>query len=111
MLDGDAVGLEERLRSLDESCRERRVEPRRDDDRVAVFVPTWNIETWLAYLAGEERIDETRRNYPRLERPSDCQRHVDALVGMCRAGALKKPAPPALQAARREYRERLARQP
>lgn len=110
MLDGDAVGLEERLRSLDESCRERRVEPRRDDDRVAVFVPTWNIETWFVYLDGQA-VDEAESDYPKLERPRDCQRHVDTLVGMCRAGALKKPAPSALQAARREYRERLARQP
>ena len=110
MLDGDAVGLEERLRSLDESCRERRVEPKRDDDRVAVFVPTWNIETWFVYLDGQA-VDEAESDYPKLERPRDCQRHVDTLVGMCRAGALKKPAPSALQAARREYRERLARQP
>ena len=110
MLDGDAVGLGERLRLLDESCRERRVEPRRDDDRVAVFVPTWNIETWFAYLDGQA-VDEAESDYPKLERPRDCQRHVDTLVEMCRAGALREPAPPALQAARREYRKRLARQP
>ena len=109
MLDGDAVGLERRLHSLDESCRECGVKPRRDDDRVAVFVPTWNIETWLAYLSGQA-VDEAESDYPKLERPRDCQRHVDTLVEMCRAGALREPAPSALQAARREYRERLARQ-
>ncbi len=111
MLDGDAVGLEGRLRSLDESCRGCNVEPRRDDDRVAVFVPTWRIETWFAYLDGEERISETRRDYPGLDRPSDCRRHVDTLIQMCHAGAPREPAPPALRAACEEYRGRLSRQP
>lgn len=106
MLDGDAVGLTGRLRSLDESCRSSGVDPRRDDDRVAVFVPTWSIETWFAWLDGEP-VDETRRGYPRLDRPRDCRRHVDELARMCDAGALREPAPPTLPAACAEYYERL----
>lgn len=110
MLDGDNAGLTERLHSLDESCQARDVAPRRDDDRVAVFVPTWSIETWFTWLDGE-RVDETERGYPKLRRQRDCQRHVDELVRMCDEGALREPAPPALRAACEEYHERLSRQP
>ena len=71
MLDGDAGGVDARLTALDEACRQASVAPRgKADHVVAVFVPTWSIETWLAYLNGET-VDETRKNYPRLERPRD----------------------------------------
>ena len=102
MLDGDAAGLTGRLRSLDESCRSSGVDPRRDDDRVAVFVPTWSIETWFAWLDGEP-VDE-KKTYPKLDRPKDCPQHVDELVRRCNAGALGSAAPPALQAASKEYK-------
>ena len=102
MLDGDAAGLTGRLRSLDESCQARGVAPRRANDRVAVFVPTRNIETWFAWLDGEP-VDE-KKTYPKLDRPKDCRRHVDKLVRMCDADALREPAPPALRAASKEYK-------
>ena len=71
-----------------------------------VFIPTWNIETWFAYLDGAT-VDEARSDYPRLTRERECQRHVDALTGMCRAGALRQPSPPSLGRACDEYRTRL----
>ena len=102
MLDGDNAGLKKRLRSLNDSCRSSGVDPRRNDDRVAVFVPTRNIETWLAWLDGKP-VDE-KKTYPKLARPKDCQRHVDELVRMCDEGALGSSAPSALQDASKEYK-------
>src|SRR3546814_998919 len=57
-------GPDARLSELAHACRSVAVEPLGPDDRVVVLVPTWNIETWLAYLDGET-VDETKRDYPR----------------------------------------------
>ena len=100
--DGDAVGVDGRLRRLDEACKRRGVAARSSSDNVAVFIPTWNIETWLAYLDGET-VDESRKDYSRLARPGDCRRHVVVLAEMCRRGTLRPPAPQSLRAACEEY--------
>ena len=106
MTDGDAVGPAGRMQKLDAECDSQGCDRRQPDERVPVFIPTWNIETWLAYLDGVE-VDETCGEYPYLKRERDCQRHVAALVEMCRTGQLREPAPQSLQAACREYQERL----
>ncbi len=103
MIDGDNHGPDARLRGLQIACQQVSVEPRKNDDQVAVFVPTWCIETWFAYLDGIT-VDETTPNYPRLERPKECQRHVDFLKQMCLEGRLRNPSPPSLDAACQEYR-------
>jgi hypothetical protein len=106
MVDGDNHGVAARLAQLDVACRSQQIDPRRPEDRVAVFVPTWRIETWLAYLDGQE-VDETKRDYPRLARARNCQKHVNALAEMCDAGQLRAPAPPSLEAACEELASRL----
>ncbi len=106
VIDGDRFGVDGRLRQLERACRSSGIEDRRSNERVAVFVPTWRIETWLAYLDGEE-VDEARRTYPELPRPRECRRHVAGLDKMCRHGRLRPPAPPSLVAACDEYSNRL----
>jgi len=110
LIDGDRHGVASRLHQLDQACRDAGVAERADEERVAVIIPTWNIETWLAYLDGEQ-VSEDRSDYPRLSRERDCQRHVETLVRMCRAGQLREPAPPSLETACVEYRKRLAAGP
>ncbi len=102
MMDGDQKGVEGRLNELDNACRERDIPPRSSDERVLVFVPTWRIETWLAYLEGEA-VDETKRDYPRLRRKRDCRQHAETLVSMCQNNMLRQPAPSSLVAACEEY--------
>ena len=102
MVDGDQAGVDDRLADLDAACREQGIPIRQPAEDVFVFVPTWRIESWFAYLDGDA-IDEERRDYPRLRRESDCQRHVDTLTRMCREGRLREPAPPSLSAACAEY--------
>ena len=96
MVDGDAQGAAGRMASLAASCEERRITPPNDADQLLVCVPTWNIETWLAYLGGET-VDETRSGYPRLDRPRDCGPLVKELAKMCRDRSLRAPYPPSLQ--------------
>ncbi len=101
MIDGDNDSIEERLKQMDEACNQRDVLRRKPGDKVAVFVPRRNIETWLAYLGGEH-VNETD-TYPRLERERECQKHVDVLAQMCTEKKLRIPAPSSLEAACREY--------
>ena len=105
MIDGDKLGVESRIRQLDDECRDQNVGIRTNDDMVAIFVPTWEIETWLAYLGGSEVV-ESCGSYPRLRRAGDCGTHARELAGMCRGQGLRPPAPPSLTQACREY-ERL----
>lgn len=106
LTDGDAGGIDGRLRRLDEACKQKGVAARSPADSVALFIPTWRIETWLAYLDGET-VDERRKDYPRLARPGDCRRHVGVLVEMCRRRTLRPPAPDSLRAACNEFDARL----
>lgn len=100
VVDGDAGGPDGRLRQLNGACEAAGVATRRAHDRVAVLVPTRNIETWFHYLDGND-VDETVE-YPRLPRQRDCQRHVEELVRSCHR--LREPVPPSLQAAYGEFR-------
>ena len=109
VIDGDKKTVEERLRQLDEEC-DRKGTPRRTDaDRVAVFVPMRNIETWLYFLNGEvdgfEKIDESKR-YAKLSRERECKPMVKKLREMCRRGNLPDEAPLSLRAACEEYNKR-----
>ena len=106
IVDGDNQGVKGRHDELDVACRAERGAPRRPGEQVAVFVPTWRIESWFAYLDGET-VDETKRDYPRLGRERDCQRHVDVLAKLCRNGKLREPAPASLVAACDEFNSRI----
>ena len=105
MVDGDSGGIEQRTQQFDQACRDQRMEPRKDGERILILVPTWNIETWLSWLDGQE-VDETRKDYPKLPKPSDCQSGVNELVTMCRSGKLRQPAPSSLVAACAEFNRR-----
>ena len=106
MVDGDRNGTRKRIQQLDHECKSQSVGVRSREEKVAIFVPTWCIETWFAYLDGRD-VDEGEKKYPRLKRPRDCSRHVKKLAKMCRSTELRRPAPESLEAACREYNQRL----
>ena len=49
IVDGDRVGLADRLRLL---CGDP--DRREDTDRIAIWVPTWSIETWILWLSRRQ---------------------------------------------------------
>lgn len=98
MVDGDERGVAARQNELAGECRKQGLSVRFPEEGVLVVVPTWRIETWLAYLDGQT-VDESRRDYPRLPRKRDCAPHVETLVAMCRRNELRQPAPDSLEAA------------
>jgi hypothetical protein len=106
VIDGDTRGVDARIAQLNQACAEKQIDPRNSDDRVAIIVPTRNIETWLAYLRGEV-VNEVKADYPKLTRERECNAQVALLYEMCQRGALRQPSPPSLDAACEEYRTRM----
>ena len=106
LIDGDRLGVGGRLRELDDACARAGVPARTPQDLVAIFVPTWNIETWLEYLEGRD-VDEGLKDYPKLTRARQCNAQVARLAEMCARRSLRPPAPDSLRAACSEYDARL----
>lgn len=108
MIDGDDRGPAERRAELEAACRKEKVPLVRSTERVLIVVPTWNIETWIAYLDPKncDDVDETVNDYPRFSQPRDCQPHVKELADMCRNK--QAPALPSLLSACNEYNNWMA---
>jgi hypothetical protein len=99
LIDADLKTVTDRLRQLDDALEEENLEKRQEKERIAIFVPKRNIETWIHYLQGEE-VDE-KTAYPKFAREGDCQPVVEALADRCDSG-LEETAPPSLRMACRE---------
>jgi len=63
MIDADEDSLDDRMRSLnialDETAGNLNKDPRRPNEKVAIFVPARNIETWFYYIMEGQECDET----------------------------------------------------
>jgi hypothetical protein len=59
VVDGDTVGVSERKKQLDEAAKNGGVKTRTRSDRVAICVPTRNIETWVYALCRDGDVTET----------------------------------------------------
>lgn len=59
-IDGDNKGVRARKDELAEELRSSGVPPRQDTESIAIFVPTWSIETWLAFLIGAPGVTESQ---------------------------------------------------
>lgn len=58
VMDGDNADPLRRKAELDICLQDQGMDPRQADERIAIPVPTWSIETWLLALLGES-VDET----------------------------------------------------
>ena len=59
-IDGDHQGIRARKLELAQELITADVGARAGDEPMAIFVPTWSIETWLASLSGGTPHDEDR---------------------------------------------------
>lgn len=59
-IDGDNQGVRARKQELADELSHSEMLPRQDDEAIAIFVPTWSIETWLAFLVGAPGVTETQ---------------------------------------------------
>jgi len=102
VLDADKEEVTERQRQLAHQLQSVNMEPRRADEGIVHLIPRRNIETWIAYLRGEQVNEED--NYPRLTgRERDCQPAVDRLMELYRSNQqLPADCPPSLVTALEE---------
>jgi len=101
-LDADSAGVARRHSQLDQACDAQNVDRRTPDDRVGVFVPARNIETWLRYLEGQQVTEQRDYSPPGPHRPIACREHIRRLDQWCATGNLPANAPAQLSLACQE---------
>jgi hypothetical protein len=52
--DADERTVQQRAQRLADTLRDAGCDARADPERIAVWIPKWNIETWLLFLKGED---------------------------------------------------------
>ena len=103
VIDADTLEAQERFKQLDSELASISQPVRQSDERIAIFIPKRNIETWIHYLQGTAVNEDDR--YRHLERESDCKEQVEALASKCRNRVLlPDKAPSSLKAACDELR-------
>lgn len=100
LIDADKYTIAERLNQLDLELEADSQAKRQLDEKIAVFVPRRNIETWIHYLQGEIVDEETA--YSKLPQESDCKPSIENLVNYCQRG-LDENAPESLHLACSEW--------
>ncbi|MDY7014884.1 MAG: hypothetical protein SVX43_15025 [Cyanobacteriota bacterium] len=100
LIDADKCTVDYRMQQLDEVLTEDSQNKSQEDERIAIFVPKRNIETWICYLRGGSVDEETA--YPKLDRESDCEPCIQTLLQQC-SGGLNSDAPSSLQTACEEW--------
>lgn len=84
-IDADTLSVQERLAQLNSALEQEGLEKIQPDEKIAIFIPKRNIETWIRY-ANDRSADETV-SYPKLLKPRTCQAEVELYVNsICKAG-------------------------
>lgn len=97
IVDADTYTVEQRLKQLDAALAASGQERRKAHERIAIFVPKQNIETWIYY--GLDRTVNAGDTYPKLARQRACKPSVERFLNdLCPAG-LPNDAPPSLHTA------------
>lgn len=110
VIDGDKLGIERRRRQLLQRLQDAGLPPIASSDPVAIMVPTWHIETWIAWLCGHRPIDEQTRYKAVDEVGRDVGRRIEtgeysvrrAIAAWLPPAVNEAAYVPALTAARRE---------
>ena len=92
IVDGDNEGVDARLALF----------ARDEDERVAILVPTWSIETWVAWLAGNQVVES--RSYKSEIGPKYSSLLDSAISAWSTPRATEDASVPSLTAARRELK-------
>jgi hypothetical protein len=98
LIDADTETVKATLKELDNALIENSQELRKPDEKIVIFVPKRNIETWIHYLQGQT-IDEETEYSKFSKNEAVCKPGVEQLANQCSQGSLDENAPPSLQAA------------
>lgn len=94
--DADTISVQDRRDMLVRQCARTGIDPPCDDEKILLVIPKRNIETWLAYLRGED-INENDKYQKYKGSESKCKADVYKLATMCESGRLEPPPPPSLE--------------
>ncbi|NJN95029.1 MAG: hypothetical protein HC875_13460 [Anaerolineales bacterium] len=97
-IDTDNNAVEQRLKEMDSMLLNDGQERRQRNEKIAVFTPKRNIETWIHYLMGETINEQT--SYQKFtNNEGACKPYVERLASeICPVG-LPADAPPSLHVA------------
>lgn len=90
------------------SFLDAKLQPQREDNEpIAYIIPKWHIETWIAYLSGEnvnELDKETyKRKYRTISESKEAHSFIDKLAKDCRENTELESPPNSLVAACKEF--------
>ena len=97
VIDADKLTVSQRLNQLDSALKDDGQPKRQANEKIAIFVPKRNIETWIHYLMGE-KVDE-QKAYAKLAREGDCEPYIKKLVSKICPLGLPEDAPLSLKLA------------
>jgi hypothetical protein len=107
LMDADKETVEKHHQELAQELALALLPPRGNEERIALLIPKWNIETWIYFLLSGQDVKEDKSDYPKLRgRESDCQPAVEKLDEYLRIG-LPDNCPPSLQRGAEELKTRL----
>ncbi|WP_251958688.1 hypothetical protein [Nostoc commune] len=110
LIDADTATVKATLKELDNALIKNSQELRKADEKIAIFVPKRNIETWIHYLRTGKVVEEEgeKSKYPKFPKnEAICKPGVEQLANQCSQGSLDENAPPSLQTACEELQRLL----
>ncbi|MEM7130845.1 MAG: hypothetical protein AAF702_31260 [Chloroflexota bacterium] len=93
-IDADTKGVQARFNELGNLLNEAHMPERGQSEKIAIFVPKRNIETWIAYAQGT-KVNETDV-YQKLDRERECKPAVKHLKDNICSKPLPENAPSSL---------------
>ena len=100
IIDEDGQSVDLRRRQLAQTVAENGLAPVGDDERVYVFVPTRNIETWAVWCRGDQVDEYVDYSKKPIENVAPLAREF---ARSCRQGSQRPRMPKSLQAACTEF--------
>ncbi len=85
IIDADNLSVQERYDEIQAELDRNELKPIQPDEKIAVFIPKRNIETWI-HFAKDKSTNETT-GYPKSKKPKSCKEEGDLFVNeICRQG-------------------------
>ncbi|NQU24213.1 MAG: hypothetical protein HQ567_23270 [Candidatus Nealsonbacteria bacterium] len=66
--DADEQTVKHHFDCLDSALKDAKLTQCGDDERIVIWVPKWNVETWMLHLCGED-VDEMENYKNKLKNP------------------------------------------
>ncbi|MDM8519996.1 hypothetical protein QUF64_08115 [Anaerolineales bacterium HSG6] len=86
LIDADTKSVQERLEQINSALEQEGVESIKQNERIAIFIPKRNIETWIRFAKNRNNTDENTV-YSKLKKPRSCRDEVDLYVNtICKDG-------------------------